>query len=143
MNKQQPIEEQAMMEEQPVEEKQMESEIGMDDFEKMGLPTGDDKESIKARMLKVLEDAGVLEALDTPADKQEFTVNLDKLVDAIMNKDVEAMKANPINAMLEQIMGSPQGMPQQGMPQQGMQAQGGPKDFASMIPPTGGGMNGR
>jgi hypothetical protein len=110
------------------------------DFEKLGLPTGDDKESIKARLLKMLEDADALEALETPADKQEFAQNLDALAQAIVDKDLQAIQSNPINGLLEQIFGGAQG---QQMPQQAAPQQAAPKDFASMMPPTpGGGLGG-
>jgi hypothetical protein len=106
-------------------------------FEELGLPTGDDKESIKQRLLVGLEKMGVMELFPTPAEKQQFAIDLDALAQAVANKDTDAIQKNPIVIKMQDLV------PQQGQPQQAQPQKAATKDFASMMPPAGGGVGGR
>ena len=108
-------------------------------MEASGVPTGDDKESIKQRLMLVFEQVGFMETLTTPAEQQEFAMQLEELVNLMVKKDMKAVAAHPLMKKLEQVMPNqgqapaPQAAPQQG-----------PTDFAGMVkPPMGGGMSGR
>ena len=125
-----------------------EEDITNEDLEQSGFPKGDDEKAIKSRIMTMLDKFGVLQS----ASKQQ-QANLEKeaakLAKAIVEKDVQAIEASPLNDIFEKIvddenaqlemgeeMPAPTGGP---VPQQG-----GTKDFASMMPPTpGGGMGGR
>jgi alpha-D-ribose 1-methylphosphonate 5-triphosphate synthase subunit PhnG len=109
----------------------------MEQMGKTGLPTGDSKEDIKARILEALTQMGFLEAFETPQEKQEFAVNLDALAEALFKKDMQAVQNNPLIQLYAQA--TQQLQQQQQQPQQQQQAS--PTDFASMMP--GGGMGGR
>jgi uncharacterized protein YicC (UPF0701 family) len=116
----------------------------MDSMKSQGLPGGESKEDIKQRLLAMLQQVGVLELYKTPAEKQQFTQELNQLIEAFMNQDAQAIENNPIMIKLTELTQGPQTMPQQPtggpVPQQGAA----PKDFSAMMPPTpGGGMLGR
>ena len=104
-------------------------------YEARGIGTGQDKESMKQRLMAMLEEVGYMETLTTPAEQQQFVQELDSLVDLLIKEDLQAVQNHPLMKKIEQIM--PNQSPQQQAPQQA-----GPKDFASMMPP-GGGMSGR
>jgi sugar-specific transcriptional regulator TrmB len=95
-------------------------------LEAQGLPTGNDKQSAKQRLLKLFEEAGVIETLKTPAQQQEFAMQLDQLVDLVLAKKFKEVSNHPLVQMLNQVL--PQA-----------QQQAAPTDFAGMMP--GGGMN--
>jgi hypothetical protein len=134
----------AQGQQQPTEEVTMEERKGSAEFVKSlptmegmgkeGLPTGDSREDIKARILGMLEKLGLMEMFDTPAKQQELAMNIDALITAYENDDAKAIESNPIIQLITEASSKPE--PEQ--PQQ----QAGPTDFSAMVPP-GGGMSGR
>jgi hypothetical protein len=124
------------------------NEIGYtsEDFETMDMPGGDDIESVKQRLMMLLEQSSILEMFQGPAQLQQLTQLVNELAQAMVDQDIEKIKANKLfqliqNSMeetgalkeMEQPTGGP--VPQQGAPT---------KDFASMMPPApGGGLGGR
>jgi hypothetical protein len=111
----------------------------MEQMGQQGLPTGESREDMKQRLLAMLQQVGVLDMYQSPAEKQQFTQELNQLLDAFMNEDAKAIQNNPIMLKLEELM-TQQGGTGGPVPQQGAA----PKDFSAMMPPTpGGGMLGR
>lgn len=106
-------------------------------LEAQGIPTGMDKESAKKRLLKLFEEAGVISALKTPAEQQEFAMQLDELTQLILDKKFKELENHPLMQKLNQVL--PQGQ----TPQQVQEKPAATKDFASMMPPSGGGLPGR
>jgi len=109
-------------------------------LEAQGIPTGMDKESAKKRLLKLFEEAGVISALKTPAEQQEFAMQLDELTQLILDKKFKELENHPLMQKLNQVL--PQ-QAQSQMPQQVQEKPAATKDFASMMPPSGGGLPGR
>jgi hypothetical protein len=105
------------------------------------LPKGEGKKGLKNRIMALFEQSGVIETLPDNMSRAEFLKAVDELADALEKQDFNKAQQNPLFALLEKmgegIMGvAPTGGP---VPQQGA-----PKDFASMMPPTPGGIsNGR
>ena len=132
----------AQGQQQPTEEVTMEEKKGAAEFMKSlptmegmgkeGLPTGESREDIKARILGMLEKLGLMEMFDTPAKQQELAMNIDALITAYENNDAQAIESNPIIQLITEASSKPE------QPQQ----QAGPTDFSAMVPP-GGGMSGR
>jgi len=96
-----------------------------------GLPTGDSREEQKQRLLSMLESLGLMAMFETPAKQQELAANIDALITAMENEDVEAITSNPIMILIEEATSKQQ-----------PQAAAAPTNFAGMVPP-GGGMSGR
>ena len=107
-------------------------------YKARGIGTGQDKESIKQRLMVALEEAGYIETLTTPAMQQEFAMELDQLVELLVKEDLRAAAAHPLMKKIEQVMPGEAPQAPQAAPQQG------PTNFAGMVkPPMGGGMSGR
>ena len=103
----------------------------MEKMGKAGLPTGDSREEQKQRLLSMLESLGLMAMFETPAKQQELAANIDALITAMEEEDVEAIKSNPIMTLIEEATSKQQ-----------PQAAAAPTNFAGMVPP-GGGMSGR
>jgi hypothetical protein len=117
-------------------------------YEEAGMPTENTPEAAKQRLMMVLQEMGVLEGL-----RQDQLQQIQKLVDeyvALAQKgDMAALEKHPISQLLSQGqqqfqqaagMQQPTGGP---VPQQTQAQPSGTKDFASMMPPAGGGLGGR
>ena len=91
------------------------------------------REGVKQRLMQAFEQLGYMETLKTPAQQQEFAMQLDQLVELLVAKKFKEIQAHPLMKKMNDLI-----------PQQKQQAapQAGPTDFASMMPP-GGGMSGR
>ena len=101
-----------------------------------GLPTGGSKQDMKTRLLSLLESIGILDMYKTPDQKLKLNKELDEIIQAFEEKNFELLNQSPLFQKIQQLM------PQE----QSQQAQAEPaptKDFASMMPPAGGGLPGR
>jgi hypothetical protein len=98
-----------------------------------GLTVQGGREGVKQRLMSAFEQLGYMETLKTPAQQQEFAMQLDQLVELLVAKKFKEIQAHPLMKKMNELI-----------PQQKQQAapQAGPTDFASMMPP-GGGMSGR
>ena len=123
------------------EEDLREATLSPEDLETLGMPSGEDEESMKQRFIQLFEEAGLMEMFQEPAQQQEFTRLLQELIESLMAQDLEAVLANPLYQLLEQNL-------QQGEADilaeedEAPQAAAAPTNFAGMMPP-GGGMGGR
>ena len=128
------------------EEDLKEASLSAEDVEALGMPSGEDKESIKQRFSQIFQEAGLMEMFQTPADQQKFTQLLDQLAEDMLNQDLQAVQNNPLFQILEQAMsqGEQAILADEGtMPQQAQPQAAPTKDFASMMPKPGGGLPGR
>ena len=111
-------------------------------YEEQGMAQGNDVESIKQRLLQVLEDSGFLKKL-TPEGLKTLTNKVQEFAELAVKGDQEALKNHPITKLLGQIEKQAAAQSQQQPQQPQQQPQGAaPKNFAGMMPP-GGGMSGR
>lgn len=116
-------------------------------FGEAGMPTENTPEAAKKRLMMVLEELGVLEGL-RPDQLQQLTKLVDDYVAIAQKGDLAALEKHPISQLLNQAQQEFQQLQQGGgtggpVPQQGQAAPGQTKDFASMMPPSGGGLPGR
>ena len=131
------------------EEDLKEASLGAEDVEALGMPSGEDKESIKQRFSQIFQEAGLMEMFQTPADQQKFTQLLDQLAEDMLNQDIQAVQNNPLFQILEQALsqGEQAILADEGtggpVPQQAQPEAAPTKDFASMMPTPGGGLPGR
>ena len=100
-------------------------------LQQMGMPAGEDKESIKKRFLAMFEEFGVLKSLN-PEGLRELTQKLDEFVDLLIAQDTAKLKEHPITKMLKSFETEIRG-----------QQQAAPKQQAAGMMPPGGGMGGR
>ena len=116
-----------------------------EDFETMGMPGGDDLTSVKQRIMMLVEQAGLLEVFQQPADKQKLVVLVDELAVAMVEQDLQKIQANQLFQLIKTTMEESGGVEQlQGAaPEQVQEEPAATKDFASMMPPSGGGLPGR
>jgi hypothetical protein len=116
-----------------------------EDFETMGMPGGDDLTSVKQRIMMLVEQAGLLEVFEQPADKQKLAVLIDDLAVAMVEQDLQKIQANQLFQLIKTTMEESGGVEQlQGAaPEQVQEEPAATKDFASMMPPSGGGLPGR
>lgn len=124
-----------------------------EDFETMGMPGGDDLTSVKQRIMMLVEQAGLLEVFQQPADKQKLAVLIDDLAVAMVEQDLQKIQANQLFQLIkttmeesggvEQLQGAASEQLQGAAPEQAQAEPSATKDFASMMPPSGGGLPGR
>jgi len=137
----------AQQAQQPMEDDIM-SPLSDQDLMDSGLPTGNDEGAIKERIMAILAKFGILEQV-SEANKVKLEKEAAKLAKAIVNKDIEAIEASPLNDIFEKIVKeenaslepSEEEMAMMDAEEAPQQPQG-PTNFAGMMPP-GGGMGGR
>jgi hypothetical protein len=95
----------------------------------------------RANVLQNLIDMATQAKILTPQNQDKLMPQLEELTDLIMAEDQKAVEENKIYQVLMQTLAKAEEM--QDMPQQGQAAPGATKDFASMMPPAGGGLPGR
>jgi hypothetical protein len=115
-----------------------------EDFETMGMPGGDDLTSVKQRIMMLVEQAGLLEVFQQPADKQKLAVLIDDLAVAMVEQDLQKIQANQLFQLIKTTMEESGGVEQlqEAAPEQAQAEPAATKDFASMMPPSGGGLGG-
>jgi trimethylamine:corrinoid methyltransferase-like protein len=114
-------------------------------YKEAGMPTENTPEAAKQRVMMVLEELGVLEGLRQD-QLQQLQQLVDEFVQLAQKGDMAALEQHPISQLLNQAQQEFQqaaGMPQQAQTQQGQTEPTATKDFASMMPPAGGGLGGR
>lgn len=99
----------------------------MEAMGKAGLPTGGSPEDMKKRVMSLLQSIGVLEMYKTAEQKQQLEEEVNQIIQAIEEKNVDLLSQIPLFQKIQELMPQEQAAPQQ--------------DFASMVP--GGGMGGR
>ena len=117
-----------------------------EDFETMGMPGGDDIDSVKQRLMMLLEQSGLMEMFQEPAQQQQLATLMNELAQAMVDQDIEKIQNSKLFQLIQTSMEESGGLEELQQPTGGAvpQQQGAPKDFASMMPPTpGGGMGGR
>jgi hypothetical protein len=123
------------------------NEIGFssEDFETMGMPGGDDIDSVKQRLMMLLEQSGLMEMFQEPAQQQQLATLMNELAQAMVDQDIEKIQNSKLFQLIQTSMEESGGLEELQQPTGGpVPQQGGTKDFASMMPPTpGGGMGGR
>ena len=124
------------------------NEIGFssEDFEEMGMPGGDDLDSVKQRILMLLEQSGLMEMFKEPAQQQQLATLVSELAEAMVAQDIEAIQNSKLYQLIEDAMQQSGGLEelQKGTGGQMPQGEQGTTDFAAMMPPgPGGGMGGR
>lgn len=103
------------------------------ELEKVGLPAGNTEEDAKKRILILLEESGFLKTLN-PSGIQKLTEKIEEYIQLAKKGDIKALENHEITKIFKKIEA------------QAQQAQAQPaptKDFASMMPPAGGGLPGR
>jgi len=112
-------------------------QMGDEDFEAMGLPTGEDPAANKQRIIKLLEEAGILEGLNDE-EMKEIMAQIDKMMEALEKGDVQAFQKNPITQMVGSLIGGAADVvgQEQGSIEPDPEEQ--PADMASMAGMTGG-----
>ena len=75
-----------------------------EDFETMGMPGGDDLTSVKQRIMMLVEQAGLLEVFEQPADKQKLAVLIDDLAVAMVEQDLQKIQANQLFQLIKTTM---------------------------------------
>ena len=139
----------AMAQGAPIEEEQDEltqedleaSAFSDEDYAESGLTPGQSPEAIKQRFLEMLQQAGVLDEF-SDEEKKEIINEIDMYVDAMLEGDMQTVEASYLNKLLEQI-GMDADPGSEDMPEQAQEQPAATKDFASMMPPSGGGLPGR
>ena len=143
-----------MAQQAPQQEDDMLSPLSDQDLMDSGLPTGQDENAIKERIMSLLGRFGILEQV-SDENKIKLEKEAAKLAKAIVNKDIETIEASPLNDIFEKIVEEQNAslepseedmamMEQEtAMPQQGQAKPAATKDFTSMMPPAGGGILGR
>lgn len=106
------------------------------ELEKVGLPGGNTAEDAKKRILILLEESGFLKTLN-PSGLQKLTQKIDEFLKLAEAGDLKALENHEITKIFKKIEEQAQ------MPQQGQEQPAATKDFASMMPPSGGGLPGR
>jgi acyl-CoA synthetase (NDP forming) len=109
-------------------------------YEEAGMPTENTPEAAKQRVMMVLEELGVLEGLRQD-QLQQLQQLVDEFVQLAQQGDMAALEQHPISQLLNQAQQEFQQAA--GMPQQAQAQPAATKDFASMMPPSGGGLGGR
>jgi hypothetical protein len=111
-------------------------------YQKIGMPTGEDDATIKQRVLIMFENLGLMEGLSKDG-LLELQQKIDDYIKVIKTKDMQAIENHPVSKILEKA--AQELMAQQEQPTGGpVPQQAAPTDFASMMPPTPGGIsNGR
>jgi hypothetical protein len=100
---------------------------------------GEPRENIIENLTLLVEQAGMSQDMD-PAELQK---DIEELADLIIAEDLEGMEKNKLYKIITIMFEETEKMQQQGMPQQGQAQPAATKDFASMMPPSGGGLGGR
>jgi len=75
------------------------------DLQEAGLPTGQSKEDIRARLMAMIEELEILEGLSNEEVK-EVEAELDKAITALEKGDVQAFQNNPVIQLIGSIMGA-------------------------------------
>lgn len=92
------------------EEQQLASEMALtpEEMEAVNLPTGSEAETVKERILTMLERFGLMENL-SGTQKIELMQQVDALVEDIVTGNIAEIEKNPVNQMLigatEQLQG--------------------------------------
>ena len=81
------------------EVKEEDLQLTEEGYEEMGLPSGQNPEDIRERILITLEEAGIMEGLDQ-AELQEIIQLVDQLVADIEAENFEAVEQNPVMQLL-------------------------------------------
>ena len=92
--------EQQLTPEQTEQLKQMEANaLTAEDYEAMGMPTGNSPEAVKERIMILLERYEVLEQLSA-TDKSAIMEDVDRLVQDLLAGNLEGVSQNPVGEML-------------------------------------------
>ena len=118
-------------------------------YQQLGMPTGEDDESMKQRLMILFDQLGLMKGL-TQEGLLELQQQLDDYIKVLKTKDMNKIKNHRITKILDKAAkeieaeAKKQGAaPQQGPAPQAAPQQG-PTNFAGMVkPPMGGGMSGR
>ena len=113
-------------------------------YQELGMPAGEDDESMKQRLMILFDQLGLMKGL-TQEGLLELQQQLDDYIKVLKTKDMNKIKNHRITRILDKAAKELQAEAQkQGAPQQGAAPQQGPTNFAGMVkPPMGGGMSGR
>ena len=117
-------------------------------YQEAGMPTENTPEAAKQRLMMVLEELGVLQGLRQD-QLQQIQQLVDEYIQLAQKGDMQALEQHPISQLLNEAQN--QFQQQAGMqggaggpvPQQTQEQPAPTKDFASMMPPSGGGLPGR
>jgi hypothetical protein len=114
------------------------------DFMAMAQGKGSEQE-VTQKLVKLFQESGVADMYQGPQKQQEFMTLVQSLAKAFMNQDSETIQNHPLIQMLQQVIPGGKEWQQEAqtqMPQQGQEQPAATKDFASMMPPSGGGLPG-
>ena len=114
--------------------------VTKENLEKSGYPSGDSREEMKGRFLKLFEQLGLMELYNTPAKQQQLAADLEEMINLILSKNFAGLEKNELYMTFQKYLEQSE-MQGQAQPQAKPQAAG-PTNFAGMVPP-GGGMSGR
>ena len=78
-----------------------ELDMSAEDFEAMGMPTGNSPEAIKERILMFLDRFEILEQLSA-TDKAQLMQDIDQLVADILSGNMEGAAQNPVSELFGQ-----------------------------------------
>jgi hypothetical protein len=109
-------------------------------YQEAGMPTENTPEAAKQRLMMVLEELGVLQGLRQD-QLQQIQQLVDEYIKLAQEGNMQALEQHPISQLLNEAQN--QFKQQVGTPQQATPEQKPTKDFASMMPPAGGGVGGR
>jgi hypothetical protein len=111
------------------------------DYEAMEMPSGDDPESIKKRVVLFFERLGLMEGLSQEG-LLELQQKIDDFVQAVVAQDKQKVLNHPITKIMNKVVEETRAQTEG--PQAAPQQPAAPTDFAGMVkPPMGGGMSGR
>ena len=118
---------------------QKEIQMSEQDYKDVEMPSGNDAESIKQRIMLFFERSGFMEDLSQEG-LLELQQKIDDFVQAVIAKDKEKVLNHPITKIMNRAAAEIKG---QAEPQAAPQPAA-PTNFAGMVkPPMGGGMSGR
>lgn len=78
-----------------------ELDMTSEDFEAMGMPTGNSPEAIKERIMILLERYELLEQLSS-TEKMQIMQDIDQMVQDLLSGNMEGVGQNPVTQMLNQ-----------------------------------------
>ena len=78
-----------------------ELDMTSEDFEAMGMPTGNSPEAIKERIMILLERYELLEQLSS-TEKVQIMQDIDQMVQDLLSGNMEGVGQNPVTQMLNQ-----------------------------------------
>ena len=102
-------------------------------------PAEDELSIIIENITQLGREAGIEQELGP----EEFAKQVQELAQLIMDEDKDGTENNKLYQLIMTTLVEAEKMSEQKMPQQGQAAPAPTKDFASMMPPSGGGLPGR